>query len=354
MGQRKKKKSKKGGGSSGRGKGKSKSGAQRRNASSQSSSSFQSAQNANAPSRRSWATVAREGASRDSASECTSDDEDDAVYASQMRSLGLEIIPMDEDGNCLFRALGYQLSGKRQDHADVRHAIASGLKSAEEQLAPFLDTEEESFDDYAARMDTDAEWGGQIELQVAAIIFKCDIVIHQYQAQRYVISPGDIAIDEGDVDVYARRHGGRAPRVHLSYHRGNHYNAERKEGAAGSGGAATPFEIVGGRAALLVPQEECSTGDQVEAKSPTSASRGVLEASAGGIEKSKGSDHPEEESAWEVAGESSRVRRERRLKKKREKKAERRRLGARTQGDSRRRERDGAASVTRDFGALAV
>ena len=54
----------------------------------------------------------------------------------KMRSLGLEIIPMDEDGNCLFRALGYQLSGKRQDHADVRHAIASGLKSAEEQLAP--------------------------------------------------------------------------------------------------------------------------------------------------------------------------------------------------------------------------
>ena len=164
-------------------------------------------------------------------------------------------------------------------------------------------------------MDTDAEWGGQIELQVAAIIFKCDIVIHQYQAQRYVISPGDIAIDEGDVDVYARRHGGRAPRVHLSPTTGATTTMPCEWRATLAAAALQRRLKSSAVAPLLVPQEECSTGDQVEAKSPTSASRGVLEASAGGSEKSKGSDHPEEESAWEVAGESSRVRRERRLKK---------------------------------------
>ena len=184
-----------------------------------------------------------------------------SVYERQMESLGLKIVQVAPDGNCMFASIAFQLSGCMGDHMDARLAVTAALRELENEYAPFIDLEQENDDDfeaYVARMSEDAVWGGQVELMIAARIFKCDIVIHRYQAERFVMSPGNVddELFKGKDDdlnlLYANRYAGRLSQIHLSYHDGEHYNAIRLAEDIGNG-PAIAFDIVSGRARAKAP-----------------------------------------------------------------------------------------------------
>jgi OTU-like cysteine protease len=101
------------------------------------------------------------------------------------------IVKMSDDGNCLFRAISDQLYyDYGSDHAQVRSEVCDLLEAHEQEYAGFLvldenepDEDAKDFASYVSAMRQDGEWGGNLELVVAARLYRYVI--------RFVISGAD-------------------------------------------------------------------------------------------------------------------------------------------------------------------
>ena len=105
--------------------------------------------------------------------------------------------------------------------ADTCRRVFGSLTSHEEEYSPFMsfgeaeEEDDEDYESYVARMKTDGEWAGQVELIAAAQALRVNIVVHQMEHPSYRIE-------------YRGANKSRPPRdVHVSYHDGEHYNSVR-------------------------------------------------------------------------------------------------------------------------------
>ena len=165
-------------------------------------------------------------------------EEEDAHLASTLGPLGLRVAEMSADGHCLFRAIAHQLkyaegelpAGEQPDTAaavEIRKVAADQLRSKRALYEPFviagaLDDPGPplEYEEYCARVEGTAEWGGQAELQAIAAALGKRIEVH---------SAGMPVVVMGESD------GGAEPRdprdvLRVSYHRaayglGEHYNS---------------------------------------------------------------------------------------------------------------------------------
>uniref|UniRef100_A0A7S3JRN2 OTU domain-containing protein n=1 Tax=Aureoumbra lagunensis TaxID=44058 RepID=A0A7S3JRN2_9STRA len=140
---------------------------------------------------------------------------EDAAFRTQLMTIGLEIIVVDSDGNCLFRALSDQLycdSGQKWNQ--VRQSIVEFERMNEDAIRPFVE-DDEPWDEYLERMARDGEWGGNLELYAASQMYRCNIVIHQLQAPRLEILCPNVSRT-----------------LHLSYHGESHYNSVKSTDGA--------------------------------------------------------------------------------------------------------------------------
>jgi OTU domain-containing protein 3 len=64
---------------------------------------------------------------------------------------GLQIKYMDGDGNCLFRSIADQLSGRPNDHYIYRQKVMAYIEEEKDHFSLFME-DDEPFDDYIARM----------------------------------------------------------------------------------------------------------------------------------------------------------------------------------------------------------
>ncbi|XP_047951793.1 OVARIAN TUMOR DOMAIN-containing deubiquitinating enzyme 7 isoform X2 [Salvia hispanica] len=146
----------------------------------------------------------------------------------QLDDLGLKIIQVTADGNCLFRALGDQLKGDEDQHQKYRGMVVRFIKDNRETFEPFVE-DEVPFDNYCQSMGEDGTWAGHIELQAASLVTHRNICIHRNMSPRWYIQNFD-------------KH--EAPMIHLWYHDGKHYNSVRSKEDTCSG-PARPIVIKG-------------------------------------------------------------------------------------------------------------
>jgi OTU domain-containing protein 3 len=118
---------------------------------------------------------------------------------------------MDGDGNCLFRSLADQFTGKQDNHLLFRFKVMTYIEQQRDHFTLFME-DDEDFDDYVSRMKTTREWGGHQELYAASQTFRVNIVVHQadYMQARFVLQCEEATRD-----------------IHLSYHGDCHYNSVR-------------------------------------------------------------------------------------------------------------------------------
>ena len=161
----------------------------------------------------------------------------------QVQKMGLKIVEMGEDGNCLFRALSDQLHGHQNDHKSLRAKAINYLRENKETFKFYIE-DDQTFDDYIADMSKDGFWGGQLEMTALAEILNFNVVVHQVNAP---IMAQTFHPPMGSV-----------PTLHLSYHLGQHYNSLRKESDPCSG-PALDFPI-GHQLDMAVLQGEEETG----------------------------------------------------------------------------------------------
>lgn len=78
---------------------------------------------------------------------------------------GLGIRTVEEDGNCLFRAVSDQLYGSEDYHEHVRKKVCDYMQSHSDFFGNFL-TGERSVAQYIQDMRKDGSWAGNIEVSI--------------------------------------------------------------------------------------------------------------------------------------------------------------------------------------------
>lgn len=132
-------------------------------------------------------------------------------FKNYLKRYGLQVKEIKSDGNCLFRALSDQLRGTEDDHGEFRQRCVDYIEENKE-LYKFFIEDDENIDDYIEWIRADSKWGGQLEMNALAQIYRFNIVVHQ------VNNPGMAQ------EFYP---WGSVPTLHISYHMGEHYNSVR-------------------------------------------------------------------------------------------------------------------------------
>ncbi|GJQ14954.1 hypothetical protein GpartN1_g6745.t1 [Galdieria partita] len=123
---------------------------------------------------------------------------------------GLGIRTVEEDGNCLFRAVADQLYGSQDYHEHVRNKVCDYMQANGDFFCQFLTTER-PFVQYVQDMRKDGTWAGNIELQAVSLAFHVNIRIHQLEEPWYDLCNFD-----------------DAEWIHLAFHDYRHYSSVRR------------------------------------------------------------------------------------------------------------------------------
>jgi hypothetical protein len=164
------------------------------------------------------------------------------AFNDQLRAYGLCLRTIGSDGNCLFRSIADQLTGKQDLHMEYREKIVAYMLRHPLDFAPFV--WDETFESYCNKMKKNSTWGGAAELAAASKCFGINITVHQYNAARLenIYDPLSVTPDPNcdDVPIPVTRD---TKTIHLSYHDAEHYSSVRNITDAHSFEAATPIAI---------------------------------------------------------------------------------------------------------------
>ena len=137
------------------------------------------------------------------------------------QELHMKIIP--GDGNCQFRALADQMDGHQNKHKQYRAEVVDFMRQNRQDFAPFME-DDETFDDYTARMSRDGSWAGHQELIAFSRLYNVNIVVHQVNQRMTTIGSPD------------------ARQLHISLHN-NHYNSVERCGDTGHSPASVQLPL---------------------------------------------------------------------------------------------------------------
>lgn len=144
---------------------------------------------------------------------CFSSSYDDAERERQFeidirRAKALEVKKMQEDGNCLFRAVADQVYGDSELYDLVRQMCIDYMERERDHFSQFVT---EGFTSYCKRKRRDKIYGNNVEIQALAEMYNRPIHIYSYSTEPINTFHGSYATD--------------VPPIRLSYHHGNHYNS---------------------------------------------------------------------------------------------------------------------------------
>ena len=88
------------------------------------------------------------------------------------------------DGNCLFRALSYVITGRQSYHKTIRAKIIEHMKTIEDQLQPHMNCSLENYLQMS-KMKIDGICGTDIEIFAAASLLSTDIFVYTNISNTY-------------------------------------------------------------------------------------------------------------------------------------------------------------------------
>ena len=76
---------------------------------------------------------------------------EEVEFSNVLDSIGLQIVHVAGDGNCLFRAISDQLEGSPENHLFYRAKVVDYISSERDHFSPFLE-DDEPFEKYVSRL----------------------------------------------------------------------------------------------------------------------------------------------------------------------------------------------------------
>lgn len=121
----------------------------------------------------------------------------------------MTILEIPADGNCLYRSVAHQMRQFRPDlhnfkrsadeaFLEVRALGADSLRKDSDQYSPFAELKDgENFPSYCERVETSADWGGELELRALADVLSVHIQVFRAEAAEPLIL-GSVATQTGE------------------------------------------------------------------------------------------------------------------------------------------------------------
>lgn len=85
---------------------------------------------------------------------------------------GLEIISIESDGNCLFRAFSHQIYGTEDHHRYIRMRTMDYCEKEKTFFNHFIPEEYPSIEDYIRHRRQDGVWGDNLEIQILTELYQ--------------------------------------------------------------------------------------------------------------------------------------------------------------------------------------
>jgi len=140
---------------------------------------------------------------------------DDVFLRCLRKNRDLTVIPVEPDGNCLFRAVAHQVYGKQDMHEMVRSDCCDYMEAHKERFAPLL---ENNFDKYLKHKRELKVWGDDPELRAMEELYDRPLEVYAARGDGTSTDPlvlhfkGDLPDEE-------------ISPIRLSFHGDNHYNS---------------------------------------------------------------------------------------------------------------------------------
>eukprot|EP00904_Undaria_pinnatifida_P009801 jgi/Undpi1/5951/HiC_scaffold_2.g01225.m1 len=144
-------------------------------------------------------------------------------YRTALRSQGLRVVPVEGDGNCLFRSVSHQIYGDDSHHRLVRARCMDYMESEAHFFEPYVEGDMAAFLSYLGIKRRNAVWGDDPEVQALSEIYDRPAEIWAYDPQlgakrlRTFHEAAGIATG-GSLES-------RRPPMRLSYYGGGHYDS---------------------------------------------------------------------------------------------------------------------------------
>ena len=139
----------------------------------------------------------------------------DAKFREKLKKAGCKVFEVENDGNCLFRAVALQTLGDVSMHAVVRKKCCKHLSMHRKHFKNFVG-DDKSFESYLTRMSKDCVWGGHMEIIAMEEIWDRQIMIYRSDDTKDIPEPQSLT----PVQL-----GEQVTPILLSYHGHSHYNA---------------------------------------------------------------------------------------------------------------------------------
>ncbi|CAM9335650.1 unnamed protein product, partial [Ectocarpus fasciculatus] len=112
------------------------------------------------------------------------------LMAQRLRFLKLHMVSMEDDGNCQFRAIAYELYGNQNHHEFVREKVMLYLKEHSSDFS-FYVGEEAEWQRYLSSMAKARSWGDELTLTAAAKSFGVSINVITTEEQNWLLRYSD-------------------------------------------------------------------------------------------------------------------------------------------------------------------
>jgi OTU domain-containing protein 5 len=137
-------------------------------------------------------------------------DEKETYFKQSLAEAGLEVFPIEGDGNCMFRSVSHQLYGNSQYHSVIRARTIEYMSYERVYFAQFIEGGLDRFDEYLEYKAKNGAWGDDTEIQAMSEIYDRPFYIYAYSATPMR------TFHESE---------GTLPPIRVSYHGQCHYNS---------------------------------------------------------------------------------------------------------------------------------
>mmetsp|Transcript_26024 Transcript_26024/g.54291 ORF Transcript_26024/g.54291 Transcript_26024/m.54291 type:complete len:576 (-) Transcript_26024:196-1923(-) len=126
----------------------------------------------------------------------------------------LDMVEMEGDGNCLFRAISLQVYGDSSMHLEVRRRCLDFMEREADHFHNFV--ADEDFGEYIARKRMEGVHGNHTEIQAMSELYNRSIEVFVPDNQHGLVEP---------INIFHSEYKGDDAPIRLCYMDGNHYNA---------------------------------------------------------------------------------------------------------------------------------
>ncbi|CAM9486523.1 unnamed protein product [Pylaiella littoralis] len=158
-------------------------------------------------------------------------------YERALRNQGLRVVPVEGDGNCLFRSVSHQVYGDDSHHRLVRARCMEYMESEAHFFEPYVEGDMAAFLRYLDVKRQNAVWGDDPEVQALCEIYDRPAEIWAYDPQLGAKTLRSFHETAGIASSESPR-----PPMRLSYYGGGHYDSVAPiDSPASSGMISSPL-----------------------------------------------------------------------------------------------------------------